>query len=42
MNPAPSNNAQTHQEHQAKRLRGGGAGKVRSFSTVNGHEVDSG
>jgi hypothetical protein len=29
MNPAPANNTQTHEEHQAKRLRGGGAGKVR-------------
>ncbi|KAJ8582310.1 hypothetical protein M405DRAFT_867956 [Rhizopogon salebrosus TDB-379] len=27
MNPAPANNTQTHEEHQAKRLRGGGAGK---------------
>ncbi|KAG2146828.1 hypothetical protein DEU56DRAFT_978679 [Suillus clintonianus] len=27
VNPAPANNNQNHQEHHAKRLRGGGAAK---------------
>ncbi|KAG1780713.1 hypothetical protein EV702DRAFT_1177890 [Suillus placidus] len=27
VNPASANNNQNHQEHHAKRLRGGGAGK---------------
>lgn len=29
MNPAPAKNSQSHQEHPAKRIRGGGAAKVR-------------